>query len=122
MIYQMIFRVPTKYCFRNVPTLVFARKVLQIVLVAGRPLTLSEMNFALRVNPQTLSYIDLALELEGPSRLQETLPSRCGLMISFINSKVYFIHQTVKEFLLGKAGTQPSARASFLVGLCFSSG
>ncbi|MCJ1267408.1 hypothetical protein MMC22_007293 [Lobaria immixta] len=78
----------------------FARKVLQIVLVAGRPLMLKEMDVALKVNEQTSSYADL--ELEEPSRLLETLPSRCGLMISIIQSKVYFIHQTVKEFLLRK--------------------
>ncbi len=82
----------------------FAKRVLQIVLVAGRPLTLEEMDIALHVDEQTLSYNDL--ELEGSPRLQETLPSRCGLMISIIHSKVYFIHQTVKEFLLGKVGTK----------------
>jgi len=89
------------------PEPLFARKVLQIVLVAGRPLTLDEMDVALNVNEQTSSYINL--ELEGPSRLQETLPSRCGLMVSIIQSKVYFIHQTAKEFLLGKVGINPSA-------------
>ena len=83
----------------------FARKVLQIVLVAGRPLTLDEIDVALKVNEQTSSYADL--ELEEPSRLRETLPSRCGLMISIIQSRVYFIHQTVKEFILGKVGTKP---------------
>jgi len=89
------------------PQPLFARKVLQIVLVAGRPLTLDEMDVALNVNKQTSSYTNL--ELEGPSRLQETLPSRCGLMVSIIQSKVYLIHQTVKEFLLGKFGINPSA-------------
>jgi len=88
------------------PQPLFARKVLQIVLVAGRPLTLDEMDVALNVNKQTSSYTNL--EREGSSRLQETLPSRCGLMVSIIQSKVYFIHQTVKEFLLGKAGINPS--------------
>ncbi|KAL9038336.1 MAG: hypothetical protein Q9214_005318, partial [Letrouitia sp. 1 TL-2023] len=80
------------------PDPVFTRKVLQIILVAARPLTLAEIDFALNVNEQTLSHADL--EQEGSSRLQETLPSRCGLMVSIIQSKVYFIHQTVKEFLL----------------------
>ncbi|KAL8875972.1 MAG: hypothetical protein Q9198_005748, partial [Flavoplaca austrocitrina] len=92
------------------PDPVFARKVLQIVLVAARPLTLTEIDVALNVNEHTLSYS--TLEQEGPSRLQETLPSRCGLMISIIRSKVYFIHQTVKEFLLNKPGTEhPTGRA-----------
>ena len=89
------------------PDPVFAKKVLQIVLVAARPLTLTEIDVALNVNEQTSSYADL--EREGPSRLQETLPSRCGLMISIVASKVYFIHQTVKEFLLGEVGINPSA-------------
>ena len=93
----------------------FARTVLHLVLIAARPLTLSEMGFALAlsVDKQTSSYTDLDLELEAPSRLQETLPSRCGLMVSVINSRVYFIHQTVKEFLSGKIGTQPSARRTW---------
>ena len=93
----------------------FARTVLHLVLIAARPLTLSEMGFALAlsVDKETSSYTDLDLELETSSRLQETLPSRCGLMVSIINSRVYFIHQTVKEFLLGKVGTQPSARRTW---------
>ena len=87
----------------------FARKVLQIVLTATRPLTLVEIDIALYINKQTLSYTEL--EREGSARLRETLPSRCGLMISVIQDKVYFIHQTVKEFLLSKVGTQrPTGR------------
>lgn len=83
----------------------FAMRALQIVLVAGRPLTLEEIDVALHMDEQTSSYSDL--ELEGSSRLQETLPSRCGLMITVINSKVYFIHQTVKEFLIDNDSTGP---------------
>ncbi|MCJ1378443.1 hypothetical protein MMC17_001542 [Xylographa soralifera] len=87
----------------------FAKRALQIVLVAGRPLTLEEMDIVLHVDEQTSSYVDL--DLEGSPRLQETLPSRCGLMISVIQSKVYFIHQTVKDFLVNNDGTgSPSAR------------
>ena len=85
----------------------FAQKVLQIVLVACRPLEIDEIDIAIGVTEQTSSYADL--ELEGSSRLQETLPSRCGLMVSVIQSKVYFIHQTVKEFLVSKVGTEPPA-------------
>ncbi|KAK3171221.1 hypothetical protein OEA41_003305 [Lepraria neglecta] len=93
------------------PKPLFARKVLQIVLVAGRPLTLEEIDVALKVNEQTSSYADL--ELEGPARLEETLSSRCGLMISVIDSKIYFFHQTVKEFLLYRDGTKSPARRTW---------
>ena len=82
----------------------FARKVLQIVLVAARPLTLVEMDFALYIDNRTLSYTEL--DGEGPDRLRETLPSRCGLIISVIEDKLYFIHQTVRDFLLKEDGTQ----------------
>ena len=78
----------------------FANKVLQIVLVAARPLTVTEMDVAVNLKDYATSYADLEEELEGPQRIEETLSSRCGMMISVIQSKVYFIHQTVKEFLL----------------------
>lgn len=89
---------------RKCPDAPFAKKVLQILLVACRPLKLEEIDHAINVNEQTSSYADL--ELEGSPQLQQTLPSRCGLMVSIVESKVYFIHQTVKEFLLSEAGTQ----------------
>lgn len=56
-----------KVLLQRCPDPVFARKVLQIILVAARPLTLTEIDVALNVNEQTLSYADL--EQEGPSRL-----------------------------------------------------
>ncbi|KAL8765444.1 MAG: hypothetical protein Q9209_007471 [Squamulea sp. 1 TL-2023] len=94
----------------------FARKVLQIVLVAGRPLTVEEMDVALKVNEDTSSYDDL--ELEEPSALEEMLPTRCGLMISIVQSKVYFIHQTVKEFLLQTVGVEPPVGRTWQNSLC----
>ena len=78
--------------------------MLQIVLVAARPLTLVEMDVAFHLDDRTLLYAEL--EEEGPDRLRETLSSRCGLIVTIIEDKVYFIHQTVKEFLLRKDGIQ----------------
>ena len=72
------------------PSFAKTKKVLQIVLVAGRPLTVDEIDVALHVNEDTSSYDNL--ELEGRSRLEDTLPTLCGLIISIIQSKVYFIH------------------------------
>ena len=93
-----------KALLQKSPDPLFAQKVLQIVCVAYRPLTVGEMDLALNINEQTTSYKDL--DLEGDARLQETLPSRCGLMVSINRSEVYFIHQTVKEFLLSQSRTK----------------
>ena len=94
----------------------FTKKVLQIVLVASRPLTVDEIDVALHVKENTSSYNNL--ELEGRSRLEDILPTRCGLMISIIQSKVYFIHQTVKEFLLNTTGVEPPRRRTWQKSLC----
>ena len=91
------------------PNRPFAKKMLQIVLMTRRPLTLDEINFAIGVNKQTLSCTDL--ELKGSSRLQETLSSRCDLITSIIGSKIYLVHQKVKEFLLDKVDTKFSTES-----------
>lgn len=90
----------------------YTKKVLQIVLAAYQPMTLDEIDEALNITEDTKKYADL--DLEYSSNLQQTLPGRCGLMIVIVDSKVYFIHQTVKEFLL-KIGTRP-ANPGDLVG------
>lgn len=95
---------------RKSPRPRFTIKVLQIVLAAFRPLTLKEMDVALHMNKQTSSYADL--ELEGPSRLESTLPSRCGLMVTVVHSKVYFVHQSVKEFLLDTVSRRPASEST----------
>ena len=74
--------------------------------MARRPLTLDEIDLAIGVNEHTFSYADL--DTDGSPRLQKTLPSRCGLMVAIIESRVYLIHQTAKDFLLGEVGTSPS--------------
>lgn len=80
--------------------------MLQIVLVANRPLTLHEINYVINIDEQILLYVDL--ELKGSSRLQETLPSRYSLIVLIIELKVYFIYQTVKEFLLSEVDIKTS--------------
>ncbi|KAL7940504.1 nucleoside phosphorylase domain-containing protein [Trichoderma barbatum] len=88
---------------------------LSIVLAAGRPLTLLEMNIAMNINniaqegtAQTFNELDLEDENDFKSRLR----SWCGLFISIYHGKVYFLHQTAREFLLAdlaSSTTIPSA-------------
>jgi ankyrin repeat protein len=86
-----------------------ARRALTIVLAAVRPLTLSEMNIALNVRSTSKCIHDLDLEEDKDfgSRLRDL----CGLFISIHHDKVYFLHQTAREFLIAhttSAATPPS--------------
>jgi ankyrin repeat protein len=77
---------------------VVVRRALAIILAANRPLTLSELNLALEIDEttQTLQDVDLEREEDFKSRLR----SWCGLFVSVNYGKVYFLHQTAREFLL----------------------
>jgi hypothetical protein len=75
-----------------------ARKVLQIIVAAERPLTLREMNFALALRPEHHSYDDV--DLASDERFREQLRDICGLFVVVIDSRVYLLHQTAKEFLV----------------------
>ena len=74
------------------------RKALGIILAAGRPLSLSEMNVAMNIDnkSQSIQNLDLEEEEDFKSRLR----SWCGLFVSIYHGKIYFLHQTAREFLL----------------------
>jgi ankyrin repeat protein len=77
---------------------VTVRRALAMILAASRPLTLSELNLALEVKETTRSTQDL--DLEGEEDFKSRLRSWCGLFVSIHHGKVYFLHQTAREFLL----------------------
>ncbi|KAJ4152838.1 hypothetical protein LMH87_009358 [Akanthomyces muscarius] len=74
------------------------RNALGITLAAARPLKLAELNIALRINMKTNSFDDL--DLEENCDFQARLRSACGLFLSVHHDRVYFLHQTAREFLL----------------------
>ncbi|VUC22312.1 unnamed protein product [Clonostachys rosea] len=75
-----------------------ARKALSVVLVAERPLTVSEMNIAMNIDYESTSFS--SLDLESDEDFRSTLRSWCGLFVSIHHDKIYFLHQTAREFLL----------------------
>ena len=75
-----------------------AKRLLQIVVAAYRPLSLKEIDVALNLTEGSKSYDDLDLQPE--SSLEKELRDLCGLFITVIDSKIYLIHQTAREFLL----------------------
>ncbi|PQE18637.1 ankyrin repeat protein [Rutstroemia sp. NJR-2017a BVV2] len=76
------------------------RKALSIVLAATRPLTLAEMNIAVNIDASE------KIDLEREEDFQGNLRHWCGLFISVYHGKVYFLHQTAREFLLSKLSTR----------------
>lgn len=90
----------------NVKDSDLARKTLHIVVAATRPLTIHEMNIAFVIEEKIVSgesfqsHDDLDLESEKPFR--KKIRNICDLFVSVIDSKVYLIHQTTKEFLISK--------------------
>jgi hypothetical protein len=76
-----------------------ATTILQIITVAVRPLSLTEMNTALSIQPgQSRSNKDLK-----PQKIRHDVASSmkelCGLFVRVRDSKFYLVHQTAKEYL-----------------------
>ncbi|GAP88947.1 putative ankyrin repeat protein [Rosellinia necatrix] len=86
------------------------RKAMLTLLAASRPLTLGEMQIALglNVNTRTLEELDLEPDDKFKNRLREL----CGLFVTVHDNKVYFLHQTVREFLLPLSPPSPSVSAA----------
>ena len=78
-----------------------AKKLLHLIVAAWRPLSLREMNIALAVEQESKSYEDLDLEPEGSFRV--TVRNLCGLFVNIIDSRIFLIHQTAREFLVCEA-------------------
>lgn len=74
-----------------------ARKILQIIVAAARPLTITEINVALAVSERTGSQ---GLVLEPEATFPATLQASCGSFLDIKNSRVHLIHQSAKKFLL----------------------
>lgn len=97
-----------------------ARKMLQIVIAAARPLTLDEMNVAMAIPPENaaranpISTRELFLANANPPRItsldvleshlklsfENFVKSLCGHFLRIINQRIYLVHQTAREYLL----------------------
>ena len=76
------------------------RQTLSIILAAARPLTLREMNVAVNIESSPRSMCEEDLDLEEEEYFKDNLRSWCGLFVSIYDGKVYFLHQTAREFLI----------------------
>ncbi|KAJ6093116.1 hypothetical protein N7486_008405 [Penicillium sp. IBT 16267x] len=74
--------------------------LLRILLAAMEPLTLDEANMALTtVLAKQDSQPVLVSDMWGPDVFKEIVKDLCGLLVNIHGSKLYFMHQTAREFL-----------------------
>jgi ankyrin repeat protein len=74
------------------------RKALCVILAYKQPITISEMNIAMSIDFTLRNIHDL--DIEDDKSFISRLRSWCGLFISIHHGKLYFLHQTAREFLL----------------------
>lgn len=77
-----------------------ARLLLHIVVGAARPLTLEEMNLALQLGPENNHKSYRSIFIKPTERIRNDIRDLCGLFVIVVESKIYLIHQTAKEFLI----------------------
>ncbi|KAJ1324090.1 ankyrin repeat domain-containing protein 50 [Microdochium nivale] len=79
-------------------------KVLQLVVAATRPLQLEEVATALTFDSEKHhTYADLVADLSDATALGKEIRDLCGFFIKVTNGRVYLLHQTAREFLVGAA-------------------
>ena len=79
--------------------------LLQIILIATRPLTLDEANISLTLALQKERFTSHGALLSSqwpPGNFKTVVKNLCGLFINVYDSKISFIHQTAKEFLTAR--------------------
>ncbi|ERF73160.1 hypothetical protein EPUS_03001 [Endocarpon pusillum Z07020] len=78
-----------------------ARKLLHIILAARRPLLLKELDVAYHIATEypVGSYNELHLD---EKHFEDKVRNLCGPFVFVNDLRVYLIHQTAKEFLVGK--------------------
>lgn len=86
------------------------RKVLTPLLAAARAFTVLELNIATEIQGTTQSWQELDLESEEDFKCR--LRSWCGLFVSVYQGKVYFLHQTAREFLIADVSPSTSVPQS----------
>lgn len=76
----------------------FVSVLIRLVFIAERPLTLSEMNMAIaarrRVDEEQLP------DIGHDENFRNRVIAACGFFVNVYDNKLFFIHQTAREFLL----------------------
>ncbi|KAK2748578.1 nacht and ankyrin domain protein [Colletotrichum kahawae] len=91
-----------------------ARHLFNIILAASKPLTLEEINQALTLQAREFENCDEVEDDMWPrDSFKKTIKNLCGLFISVFDGKVFFIHQTARDFLTTKSVLSTSWKGTF---------
>lgn len=81
-----------------------AKKIFHIIMAAERPLLLAEMAALLALREDHLCHQDLERDILIHESLSIEIREACGLFIIINDLKIFFLHQTAREFLLQAPG------------------
>ena len=73
-------------------------RLLHIIVGATRPLSVQEMNIAFNIKESAKSVDDLHLQKDKD--FEVTVRNLCGLFVNIVDSKIYLIHQTARQYLI----------------------
>ena len=79
--------------------------LLYIIIAAYRPLSLNEMNIALNVRNHPSEDSVKSLNMVSDKNFWNWIINTCSFFVTEYGDKIYLIHQTAKEFLLGASAS-----------------
>lgn len=89
--------------------------MLQLVLAAARPLTLREMNIALNIRDEQSDFrTEDDLDLQQEAEFKAWIYKTCSFFLHAYGGRVYFIHQTAKDFLINAKDGPPHGKPDWL--------
>ncbi|KAI2469435.1 hypothetical protein F4781DRAFT_216045 [Annulohypoxylon bovei var. microspora] len=91
-----------------------AKQLLHIIVAAYTPLYLEEVELALAIRENHQTYTDLGLR--GKDQFRKTVRELCGLFVTIVDSKVYLLHQTAREFLIKQQASDEPENPSQEIG------
>ncbi|KAJ5713587.1 uncharacterized protein N7483_010768 [Penicillium malachiteum] len=89
------------------PTPKRARTILHAILAAESPLSVGEMALIVACDQAFKESVDIEDYLESEEDFKQTLREICGLFVVIIHSRLYLLHQTAREFLIGSPSPSP---------------
>ncbi len=81
------------------------RSLLHIIVGAARPLTLQEMAVAWNIDPTRRAV--KTREEDPETRFRKHIKDLCGPLVVVVDSKIYLLHDTVREFLVHEPSPSP---------------